>query len=202
MPTTAHYLTGVIMDADEEMIAAVRQTISDQHAPRASAAFHAQLPADLYTPTSTHAASGMDSAAASSHEAHLGTRPPGGERLLETARGTQGTDDDLHPAAEAPLFGVAQVSAQTQSTSGSVHIHAETAGLSGVLANIAASSFVSSPCRPGVEPHWTRRLQHQRATVAGRCRICHDLTRTLCKGCARPVCYQCAKLKRHCIGVG
>ncbi len=205
MPTTAHYLAGVVMDADDETNAAARRPILDQSAARTTTSSHAQSSTDSYTHTSLHAASGETAAAASSHDTLRDARSSGGEYLPETARRSHGADDVLQSAAEVPLARAAHVpvhSLSASGSSGSACIQVEATVSPGFLANGAASPSESSPCKPGVATHWTRRLQHQRAAVAGRCGICHELTRTLCKGCSRPACYQCAKSKRHCIGVG
>ncbi len=205
MPTTAHYLAGVVMDADDEANAAARLPIQDLGAACSTTASRAQSSTVSQEPPSLHAASGEAAAAASCHEMLRDACSSGGEQLHETARGVKGTDDVLQSAAEFPQARAAHGPVHSTSTSeaaGSADIRVETTISPGALASGATSPSDSSFCRPGAETHWTRRLQHQRAAVAGRCGICQELTRTLCKGCSRPTCFQCAKVKRHCNGVG
>ncbi len=56
-------------------------------------------------------------------------------------------------------------------------------------------------CTPTANSAWTRRL-HTRYTVCAKaCGICSTPTRTLCRGCERPLCMRCARGRDSCSAV-
>ncbi len=56
----------------------------------------------------------------------------------------------------------------------------------------------SSTCRPTASDAWTRRLLHGHGVELSACGICSTPTRTRCRGCFRPTCWQCARSRASC----
>ncbi len=56
----------------------------------------------------------------------------------------------------------------------------------------------SSMCHPSDGVAWTRRLLHGHGVELVHCSICTAPTRTRCRGCFRPTCWQCARARASC----
>ncbi len=56
-------------------------------------------------------------------------------------------------------------------------------------------------CVPAANAAWTRRLHARHTTCAKACGVCDAPTRTVCRGCMRPLCIRCARERARCSAV-
>ncbi len=71
----------------------------------------------------------------------------------------------------------------------------------GTEAHGAQMSQRENICAPTAEAAWTRRLHTRHTACAKACGICGTPTRTLCRGCMRPLCISCARERGTCAAV-
>ncbi len=64
--------------------------------------------------------------------------------------------------------------------------------------NEATRRLVPAACRPLDGEAWTRRLLNGAGVELAACCICATSTRTRCRGCLRPTCWQCARARASC----
>ncbi len=208
-PTTAKYaLSHKVCHRDAEDDAALEHWIRAEARPGHAPDDHQRSAEDE---AAQPAARGRRQAARSLPPTARGTpRPRAGRRATSagsrpTSTATQHGPRNVATSSSASIGASAAAQAALRvSLTSSTFAYRDVYGGEPAAPSAGTASYSASPsilCSPQREEAWTRRLLPGPGMELADCNICSTATRTRCRGCHRPTCWNCARARASCVAI-